>query len=152
MRKSAYDLAPWVAALVLGIWSGPAAAMDDPVNGASPRAVVAAKFAAVNRHSVEDVAAFYAPDAVVNASDFCAPRQGRAEVERTYRGIFGFVPDAVVEVQEYLVQGDRVAVRLTVSSASLGFSVPIMNFFTVRDGLITSDEGRFDNGGRACTP
>ncbi|MEJ6791019.1 nuclear transport factor 2 family protein [Brevundimonas sp. BR2-1] len=152
MRKSVHDSVLWAAILVLGAMSGSAMAMEDPGGGVSPRDVVAAKFAAANRHSVEEVVAFYAPDAVVNASDFCAPRQGRAEVERTYRGIFSFVPDAVVEVQEYLVQGDRVSVRLTVSSASLGFSVPIMNFFTVRDGQITSDEGRFDNGGRPCTP
>jgi hypothetical protein len=32
------------------------------------------------------------------------------------------------------------------------FDVPIMNFFTVRNGLIESDEGRFDNGGRRCSP
>lgn len=149
MRKSVHNPALRAAVLILGALSSPALAAPE---GPSPREVVAAKFAAVNRHSVEEVVAFYAPDAAVNASDFCAPRQGRADVERIYRAIFGFAPDATVEVQEYLAEGDRVAVRLTVSSASRGFSIPIMNFFTVRDGLITSDEGRFDNGGRACTP
>lgn len=120
----------------------------------SPRAVVEAKFAAVNRHSIADIVALYAPDARLTASDFCAPRQGQAEVERTYRGIFAFAPDAVDNVQEYIVQGDRVAVRFSLRGTMCGhsFSVPLMNFFTVRNGLIINDDGIFDNGGRACTP
>jgi ketosteroid isomerase-like protein len=120
----------------------------------SPRAVVEAKFAAVNRHSIADIAALYAPDARLTASDFCAPRQGRLEVERTYRGIFAFAPDAFDDVQEYVVQGDRVAVRFTLRGSIGGhsFSAPLMDFFTVHDGLIVNDDGIFDNGGRACTP
>ena len=120
----------------------------------SPREVVEAKFAAVSRHSVADVVAFYAPDAVVTASDFCKPRQGRAEVERTYKAIFAAVPDATADVQEYVVQGDRVAVRFMLHSRIPGgsFDAPLMDFFTVRDGLIFRDDGMFDNGGRPCTP
>lgn len=120
----------------------------------SPRAVVEAKFAAFNRHAIADIAALYAPDARLTASDFCKPRQGRAEVERTYRGIFAFLPDAVDDVQEYVVQGDRVAVRFVLRGTIGGhaFSAPLMNFFTVRGGLIVDDDGIFDNGGRACTP
>jgi hypothetical protein len=78
----------------------------------SARAVIEAKFAAVNRHAIADIAALYAPDAVITASDFCKPRQGRADVERTYAGIFGFLPDAQADVQEFVVEGDRVAVAL----------------------------------------
>ena len=120
----------------------------------SPRAMVEAKFAAVNRHAIADIAALYAPDARLTASDFCKPRQGRTEVERTYRGIFAFAPDAVDDVQEYVVQGDRVAVRFILRGTVGGhaFSAALMNFFTVRDGLIVEDDGIFDNGGRACTP
>jgi len=121
---------------------------------ASPRAVVEAKFAAVNRHDIPGVAAFYAPDATITASDFCKPRQGRAEVERIYKGIFAAIPDAHVNVKEWLVDGDRVAVRFVVESRRPGqsFDFPIMNFFTVKDGLIVRDDGAFDNGGRPCTP
>jgi hypothetical protein len=32
------------------------------------------------------------------------------------------------------------------------FDLPLMNFFTVRNGLIVRDQGIFDNGGRACRP
>jgi ketosteroid isomerase-like protein len=121
---------------------------------ASPRAVVEAKFAAVNRHATADIAAFYAPDASITASDFCKPRQGRAEVERIYKGIFATVPDAQADVQEYVVEGDRVAVKFFVRSRLPGraFDLPIMDFFTVRDGLIVRDDGIFDNAGRPCTP
>ena len=120
----------------------------------SPRAVVEATFAAVNRHSIGDIAALYSPDARLTASDFCKPRQGRAEVERTYRGIFAAVPDAMDDVQEYVVQGDRVAVRFILRGSVGGHPIaaPLMDFFTVRGGLIVNDDGIFDNGGRACTP
>ena len=120
----------------------------------APRAVVAAKFAAVNRHAVADIVAFYAPDAKVTASDFCKPRQGRADVERTYQALFAAVPDVVADVQDYIVEGDRVAVRFVVRSRLPGrtFDVPILDVFTVRDGLISEDDGLFDNRGRPCTP
>jgi ketosteroid isomerase-like protein len=119
-----------------------------------PTAVVAAKFAAVNRHSIADIVQLYSPDADVNASDFCAPRHGRAEVARTYQALFSAVPDVVVDVDAYFVQGDQVIVRMTVRSRVPGqsFDIPIANFFLVRNGLIERDEGYFDNHGRTCSP
>jgi ketosteroid isomerase-like protein len=120
----------------------------------SARAVVEAKFAAVNRHSIEQIEAAYAVDAVLTAPDFCQPRRGREDVRRTYRALFEAYPDISADVHEYLEQGDRVAVRLTVRSRAPGrsFDVPIMNFFTVKNALIESDEGLFDTRGRKCTP
>ncbi|MEP6729433.1 MAG: nuclear transport factor 2 family protein [bacterium] len=120
----------------------------------SPKAVIEAKFAAVNRHALDDVVAFYAPSAEVTASDFCKPRHGRADVERTYRAIFAAIPDVAVDVQQYVVEGDQVAVWFLIRSRITGraFEIPIMDFFTVRDGLIVRDAGVFDNGGRPCTP
>ncbi len=120
----------------------------------SPRAVVAAKFAAVNRHSVPDIVNLYSPDAQVTASDFCKPRRGRADVQRIYQYLFDTFPDIVAEVHEYVAEGDRVAVRFTVRSRLPGktFAVPIMDFFTVRNGMIESDDGIFDTRGRPCSP
>jgi ketosteroid isomerase-like protein len=125
-----------------------------PVPKTSAKSVIEAKFAAVNRHALEDIVALYAPDAEVTAPDFCAPRHGRDDVRRTYQALFGAIPDLSVDVQEYLQQGDRVAVRFVVRSTvpNRSFQVPIMNFFSVRDGMIVSDEGPFDNRGRKCTP
>ena len=88
----------------------------------SPRDTVAAKFAAVNRHAIAEIVEFYAADARLIASDFCAARQGRADVERTYRAIFDAVPDVIADVQEYVVEGERVAVRLIVRSRLPGRS------------------------------
>lgn len=131
------------------------AALATPAAAApSAREVVKAKFDAVNRHAVADVVALYAPDAMVTASDFCAPRRGRDDVRRTYEAIIGGVPDVVADVQEMIVEGDRVAVKFVVRSRLPGraFDVPILDLFTVRDGLIVRDDGIFDNHGRACTP
>ena len=103
-----------------------------------PRSVIEAKFDAVNRHSIAEIVAFYAADAELTAPNFCAKRQGRADLARTYQFILGAVPDVEADVQEYVVQGDRVAVRLTIRSRLPGraFELPIVNLFTVRQGLI----------------
>jgi ketosteroid isomerase-like protein len=118
----------------------------------APLDVVRAKFAAVNRHDLQAITQSYAPEARLMASDFCAPRIGRHEVERTYRALFDSIDDLSVRLDEALPDGDRVAVRFRVLGAAGGrrFEVPIANFFEVRDGLIVYDLGVFDNGGRAC--
>lgn len=121
---------------------------------ASAKSVIQAKFAAVNRHSLEDIVALYATDAELTAPDFCSPRHGRDDVRRTYQALFSAFPDISVEVQESIQEGDRVAVRFIVRSNLPGrsFAVPIMNFFSVRNGVIVSDEGLFDTRGRKCSP
>ncbi len=138
-----------VSALVL---SACATSMSPPPSSA--RAVVEAKFAAVNRHAVADVVALYAPDARITASDFCAPRQGRADVERIYTGIIAAIPDVSADVQEYVVDDNRVAVRFVVRGhiGATAIALPIMDFFTVEKGLIVRDDGIFDNRGRPCSP
>ena len=117
-----------------------------------PADVVRNKFAAVNRHDLRAVTGSYAPDARLMASDFCAPRLGRQEVERTYRGLFESIEDLSVQLDEVVPDGNRVAVRFRVQGAAGGrrFEVPIANFFEVREGLIVYDLGVFDNGKRAC--
>ncbi|HXQ48096.1 MAG TPA: nuclear transport factor 2 family protein [Caulobacteraceae bacterium] len=134
----------------LALWAAPVIARPST----SPLKVIESKFAAVQRHDIDAIVAHYALDAKVTASDFCHPRQGRADVERTYRGIFGAFPDAVADIQEYVVQGNRVAVRFIFRShiSNRVVEVPITDFLTVRHGLIIRDDGVFDNGGRPCTP
>jgi hypothetical protein len=139
-----------LATAILGAVAG--CAMSPPSNP-SPRAVVEAKFAAVNRHAVADVVKLYSPDARITSSGFCNPRHGSADVQRTYQALFADFPGIVADVLEYVVQGDRVAVRFIARMKIQGRSidVPIYNFFTVRNGLIEADEGMFDTGGRPCT-
>ena len=108
----------------------------------------------VNRQSIDDIEKLYAPDVSITASNFCAPRHGRADVRRIYQDLFATFPDVRAEIQEYVVQGDRVAVRYLVRIGAAGkeFVVPIINLFAVRDGPVTVDDGVFDNGGRKCGP
>jgi limonene-1,2-epoxide hydrolase len=115
--------------------------------------VVRAKFEAVNRHDLQAIASAYAPDARVMASDFCAPRIGRAEVERTYQGLLA-IEDLSVSVDEAIADGSRVLMRIRVRGAIRGqrFELPIANYFEVRDGLIAYDLGVFDNANRPCRP
>lgn len=119
----------------------------------SPRAVIVAKFAAVNRHDIPGIVKLYAPEAVINASDYCKPRTGQAEVQRNYESLFSVYPDVAVDVSEYVAEGDRVAVRMKVSVRVNGqiVDVPVADFFTVRDGRIVSDDGYFDVHGRPCS-
>lgn len=139
-----------VMVLILGTAAGCATTGTQP----SAQSVVQAKFAAVNRHALDEIVALYSPDVQLTAPDFCSPRHGRDDVRRTYQALFSAFPDISVEVQEYLQEGDRVAVRFVVRSnlPDRTFAVPIMNFFTVTNGVITSDEGVFDTRGRKCSP
>jgi ketosteroid isomerase-like protein len=118
------------------------------------QAIITARFAAINRHDIDAAVALYAADATLTASDFCAPRHGRADVERTLRGIFQLVNDLNADVESMVTQGDRVAVRFVVRGNVGGhpIAIPIMDFYTVRDGLIVADDGIFDTGGRPCSP
>jgi uncharacterized protein (TIGR02246 family) len=120
----------------------------------SARATVEAMFAAFNRHDARAIAQLYAPDALLTSSDFCASRSGRAEVQRTYQALFDAFPDIVDDVDTYVVEGDKVAVRFTSSSKlpEHAFAMTIMTLLTVRDGVIQSDDSVFDNHGRSCTP
>lgn len=118
----------------------------------APLDVVRAKFDAVNKHDLHGVAESYAPQARLMASDFCAPRIGRPEVERTYTALFGSIENLSVQIDEALADGGHVAVRFRVLGSAGGqrFEVPIADFFEVRNGLIVYDLGVFDNGGRPC--
>ena len=138
--------------IFLTLWTFAGCATTIPP--ASAKSVVQAKFAAVNRHALEDIVALYAVDAALTAPDFCSPRHGRDDVRRTYQALFTAFPDISVEIQEYLQEGDRVAVRFVIRSSlpDRSFAVPIMNFFSVRNGVIVSDEGLFDTRGRKCSP
>ena len=139
----------WIAAALITsiLVTACATSRDTP----SALAVVRAKFEAVNRHDLHAIAAAYAPNARVMASDFCAPRIGRAEVERTYTALLA-IEDLGVSVDETIADGSRVLARIRVRGAIRGqrFELPISNYFEVRDGLIAYDLGVFDTAARPC--
>lgn len=119
---------------------------------AMPQAVVRTMFDAFNRHDAIALAALYAEDAGLVSSDFCTRRMGRAEVVRTYRALFERFPDIRDEVEDVLVDGDRVAVRFVARSGQGAKSqaLPIATFLVVNQGLIRSDDSLFDTAGRPC--
>lgn len=126
-----------------------AAAMAPP---GSPRSVVEAMFGAFNRNDVAALETFYADDARLTSPEFCAPRTGREGVRRTYSALFKSFPGIKDEVKEMVVEGDRVAVWFTSHSTTPDkeFTLPIMTFLTVRDGLIRTDDTIYDAGGQPC--
>ncbi|MBV8158916.1 MAG: nuclear transport factor 2 family protein [Dyella sp.] len=125
-----------------------------PAASASSETLARALFDTFNRHDAAALALLYADDARLTSSDFCGPRFGRTEVVRTYRALFERFPDIRDEVQDMVVDGDRVAVRFVATSGKGGavLSLPIATFLTVKHGLIQTDDSMFDTAGRACEP
>jgi hypothetical protein len=125
-----------------------------PTAETAPEAVVQAMFDAFNGHDAVAMAKRYANDALSGSSDFCAPRVGSEEVKRTDRALFAELPDNHDEIEQMIVQGDRVAVCFVASRgrANPWLALPISTFLTVRRGLITSDNTTFDTRGRPCLP
>ncbi|WP_130618182.1 nuclear transport factor 2 family protein [Dyella amyloliquefaciens] len=129
-----------------------AAATASPSVHATPQTVVRAMFDAFNRHDAMGMAVLYAEDARLSSSDFCTVRMGRAGVVRTYRALFERLPDIHDEVQDVLIDGDRVAVRFVARSGqgAGSLALPIATFLVVEQGLIRSDDSLFDNAGHPC--
>lgn len=114
--------------------------------------VVEAMFSAFNRHDSAAIAELYTNDARLTSSDFCSPRKGKDEVRRTYQELFDDFPDIRDEVETYVVQQDKVAVKFTAHSEAHGpMKIEIVTFLSVRDGHIVSDESIFDTVGRPCS-
>jgi ketosteroid isomerase-like protein len=130
-----------------------AAAAVSAAPAQSPRAVVEGMFAAFNRNDVAALEAYYAEDVRLTSSDFCAPRVGKAGVRRTYAALFETFPGITDKVEALVVEGERVAVRFAARSTAPGreFTLPIMTFLTVRDGLIRTDDSIFDTKGEPCS-
>jgi ketosteroid isomerase-like protein len=116
---------------------------------AEPKAVVAALFAAFNRHDAAALSRLYAPDARLTSPDFCRPR-GHADVARSYQALFAEFPDIRDHVEAMFAEGDRVAVRFRAVSVKGRLSLPIQTMLRVRGGLIVEDDAVFDTGGQPC--
>jgi hypothetical protein len=112
---------------------------------------VRAKFDAVNRRDLAAIVAAYAPDAHLMASDFCAPRNGRDAVERTYTA----APRNRRLERQRRRSDRRQQPRPDANSRTrrlqrTALRDTIANYFEVRAGLIAYDLGVFNNGTRPC--
>jgi ketosteroid isomerase-like protein len=126
-------------------------ALTAAANPPSPRATVEAMFAAFNRHDAAAMAALYSIDAMLNSSDFCAPRNGPAEVERTYAALFQAFPDIRDEGMTFVTEGNRAAVQFVARSDQGRLNLPIGAFLVVSSGRIIRDEAYFNAGAAPCS-
>jgi len=133
--------------LLLGSLATPVAAAA-PV---APRAVVEATLAAINRHDATALASYYADDAVIIASDSCAPSKGPEAVRTGHEALIKAMPDLSVEATDWVVEGEHVAILFTARSKALGptGATTLADFFTVRNGKIVRDVTIF-NPGQPC--
>src|SRR5205814_1232501 len=146
-----------VARMLVGIAMAASALTACAINKeqTSAKGVVEERFAAVRRHDVDAITALYATNAVETSPGFCHERVGQDGVRRTYTELFQAYPDISDDVIVTVVDGDRVAVQFVARSrrpdGTVLFEVPLANFLTVRNGLITRDETYFDTKGRPCS-
>lgn len=119
--------------------------------GQTPRAVAEAMVAAIDRHDAAALAALYAEDAVVTASDSCKSSIGPEAVRKGHEALVRAMPDLRLAATDWVVSGDRVAVLLTARSKALGPSdeMVLADFLTVRNGRIIRDVTIF-NPGEPC--
>ena len=115
----------------------------------SHKGLIDARFATFNNHDLDGIVKLYSPTAIMTSPAFCSPRQGLEGARQAYGDLFKGYPDIRDEVTGYVVQGDRIAVQFTVHVGQ--YAVPIADFLTVQDGLITRDDAYFDPHGLHCT-
>lgn len=115
----------------------------------SYQGLIDARFARFNRHDLDGIVKLYSPGAVMTSPVFCSPRRGQDGARQAYGDLFKAYPDIRDEVTGTVVQGDRIAVQFTVHVGQ--YAVPIADFLTVQDGVITRDDAYFDPHGQHCS-
>jgi uncharacterized protein (TIGR02246 family) len=137
----------WTVVVALGAF----AASPASVQADSPRSVIEAAFAAINRHDAASLARLYTKDAVIIDSGVCAPEIGAAIVRKSHEQLFAAMPDVRAEIRDWVVQGDQVAILFTAYGKGFGPSgqLTMADFFTVRNGRITRDVTIY-NPGKPC--
>ncbi|WP_038037699.1 nuclear transport factor 2 family protein [Thermorudis peleae] len=115
----------------------------------SPREVVHAVLAALNRGDIEEALRYCAEDIVLwspgpelTGQEVHGKAQLRALLEANER----YWPDTWCAIQTFIADGEHVAVELMTVATHNGRRViqPMAAFFTVRDGLIVRQANYFD--------
>ena len=130
--------------------------MDQPEHN-GPLDVVTAMFNAFNRHDVEEMAALYADDAVIESPDFEAPRRGPAGIRETYTPYFQSSPDIRDDITRIFASEGQVAVEFVSRGTMIhlgpddpeviqgrAFALKIGAVLEVRGGKIIRDVTYFD--------
>jgi ketosteroid isomerase-like protein len=103
------------------------------------RAVLAAAF---ERHDAQAAAAHFAENGVVvDHGDGGTEHRGRAAIVALIQGFLDLLPDAVCEVTDLVVDGDRLAAATVIRGRLEGEAteVRLAVFDVVRDGRIVSE-------------
>jgi len=112
---------------------------DSTSTQAQAKALVIEMFAAFNAHDPARIARLYAADAVVISPETCTPQIGRKAVAESYAKLFAELPDVQDQIDILVVEGDKIAVSFTASSAAMGFETPIASFMILKDGLVVEE-------------
>lgn len=117
-----------------------------------PRAVVQATIDAINAHDAVALSKLYASDAVLTSSDTCKPQIGPEAVRKGHETLIAMMPDLRLEVTDWAVDGDTVAILMTAHAKALGPTgqMQMSDFLVVRNGLIVRDVTVF-NPGQPCS-
>jgi ketosteroid isomerase-like protein len=104
---------------------------------------LAALFDAFNRHDIEAVMSFFAPDCVFNAIGgpevYGTRFEGREAIAAAFSGVWGAMKDAHWDHQGHFIHGDRAVSEWTFSGTNADGSrveAEGCDLFTLRDGKI----------------
>src|SRR6516225_4663567 len=111
--------------------------------------------AAMNRHDVAALTRCFAPDCVVESPTAGGTIRGLQAVDEIHRAWMNGFPDVAFTTDGLLIDGDRIVVVATASGTDSGgfmglpptsraFSLPMVLFTTLRDGLIVSERRIYD--------
>jgi ketosteroid isomerase-like protein len=107
-------------------------------------------FAAWMRHDVDEMAAFYAPDAVMEDPTLAEPRRGRGEIRRYYGDMFAALEDPEHALLDWAARGDRVWFEWTFGSGGRAAPRELyrgVSVQTLRDGAVVHDHAFWSPGG-----
>ena len=111
--------------------------------------------AAMNRHDVAALTRCFAPDCVVESPTAGGTIRGLQAVDEIHRAWMNGFPDVTFTTDGLLIDGDRIVWVATASGTDSGgfmglpptsraFSLPMVLFTTLRDGLIVSERRIYD--------
>ena len=110
---------------------------------------------ALNDQDLDAVMAFYASDCVVESPFAAGKVQGVAANAKVYRAFFDAFPDVTVQVDEVLIDGERVVeigtMRATDTGGFMGMApsgklavIPIVFLLKIRNGQIEYERRVYD--------
>jgi len=113
------------------------------------------RYDAWNRRDTAALVADLSEDCVVDSPLARGKAQGRAAIEELHRSFFQAFPDARLQWDDLLIDGDRVMLTGRLSGTDTGgfmhipatgrsFDIPLLLFYTLRNGLIVYERRIYD--------